>query len=111
MAPLCTYATLQNLIPYFPSIGSPNLQPWCNPRKGLDQILLYLAILTFLPVWHHRPDRARLGDGLPALCALVAVPAVPLAALASGLLADRGVVPVELLLLGVRMVSDVVPWG
>ena len=33
------YATLQNLIPSFPWIAPPRPPPWCNPRKGRDQIL------------------------------------------------------------------------
>ena len=33
-------AMLQNLIPSFPWIAPPRPPPWCNPRKGRDQILL-----------------------------------------------------------------------
>ena len=32
-------ATLHNVIPYFPWIVSPALQPWHNPRKGRGQIV------------------------------------------------------------------------
>ena len=44
-------AMLQNLIPSFPWIAPPRPPPWCNPRKGRDQILpsgnLVLALSVF----------------------------------------------------------------
>ena len=33
------YATLQNLLPSFPSIVPLCPKPWRNPREGMDQIL------------------------------------------------------------------------
>ena len=58
---LC-YATLQNLMPYFPWIAPPRPPPWRNPRKGRDQILpsgnhaLAASLLLF---------KGPLGMGLP----------------------------------------------
>ena len=48
------YATLQNLIPFFPWIAPPRPPPWRNPRKGRDQILPSgNPALHSIPIWEY----------------------------------------------------------